>query len=179
LCERLLGRAPDRLFIGPRRLTVVIDELPAGGGEKVVRGPAERVAFDEQGNPTGAARGFARRSGVTLEELERRDDYVWARVPGESVVDALPERLPQLVRGLAFSKSMVWEAGGLRFARPVRWLLAKLDRETLRVSLDGLESGANSYGHRWTHPRAFKVTDAAAYERQIRSAGVQRDRRGP
>jgi glycyl-tRNA synthetase beta subunit len=69
LCERLLGRAPDRLFIGPRRLTVVIDELPAGGGEKVVRGPAERVAFDEQGNPTGAARGFARRSGVTLEEL--------------------------------------------------------------------------------------------------------------
>jgi glycyl-tRNA synthetase beta chain len=175
LCKRFLGRAPDRLFIGPRRLALVIDELPTGGVERVVKGPAERIAFDERGAPTQAARGFAKKSGVDVEELERRDGAVWARIPGESVVDALPERLPQLVRGLAFSKSMVAEAGGFRFARPVRWLLAKLDGETLRVSVDGLTSGDETYGHRWTHPAKVKIANAGTYEKRIRGAGVEPD----
>ena len=153
----------------------MIDELPAGGEEKVVRGPAERVAFDGDGKPTDAARGFARSSGISVEELERRDEYVWARVPGESIVGALPERLPPLVRGLAFSKSMVWEAGGFRFARPVRWLLAKFDGETLRVALDGLTSGDETYGHRWTHPQPVKIANAGTYEKRVRAVGVEPD----
>jgi glycyl-tRNA synthetase beta chain len=156
-------------------LAVLIDELPVTAEEAVRKGPAERVAFDEQGQPTQAAMGFAKKSGVTVEQLERRDGNVWARVPGESIADALPERLPQLIRGLAFSKSMLWEAGGPRFARPIRWLCAKLDGETLRVSLDGLASGGESYGHRWTHPRAVKIPDAGAYEKRIRAAGVEPD----
>jgi glycyl-tRNA synthetase beta chain len=175
LCQRLLGRPPDRVFVGPRRLAVVVDELPASGAEEVRRGPAERIAFDEQGRPTPAATGFARKAGVSVEELERRDGHVWAHVAGESIAEALPERLPQLIRGLAFSKSMVWEPGGLRFARPIRWLCAKLDRETLRVSLDGLASGGDSFGHRWTHPGKVKIADAASYEKRIRAAGVEPD----
>ena len=70
--------------------------------------------------------------------------------PGEPLAKALPERLGALVAGLAFRKSMVWEAGGPRFARPVRWLLAKLDSETLPVSLGTLSSGSVSFGHRFT-----------------------------
>ena len=175
LCERLLARAPDRVLVGPRRLAVVVDELPLTAEDAVRKGPAERVAFDEQGRPTQAAIGFAKKSGVTVEQLERRDGNVWARVPGESIADTLPERLPQLIRGLAFSKSMVWEAGGLRFARPIRWLCAKLDAETLSVSLDGLNAAGESYGHRWTHPGKVKIADAGAYEKRIRSAGVEPD----
>jgi glycyl-tRNA synthetase beta chain len=170
-----LGRAPDRVLVGPRRLAVVVDELPVTAEEAVRKGPAERVAFDEQGQPTRAAIGFAKKSGVAVEDLERRDGNVWARVRGESIADALPERLPQLIRSLAFSKSMAWEAGGPRFARPIRWLCAKLDEETLRVSLDGLESGGESYGHRWTHPRPVTIPDAAIYEKRIRAAGVEPD----
>ena len=122
---------------------IAVDDLPERGEDQDKRGPAERIAFDEEGKPTKAAEGFARGAGVTVEELERRDGHVWAHVAGESVVDTLPERLPQIVRGLAFTKSMKWEADGLRFARPIRWLVAKVGKDTVEASLDGLTAGAD------------------------------------
>ncbi len=128
LCRTLLGSEPDALFIGPRRLAVRIDDLPEGGEEEVRRGPAERIAFGDDGKPTKAAEGFARGAGVTVDALERRDGHVWARVPGQAISEVLPERLEQLVRGLAFTKSMRWRDDGFRFARPVRWLCAKRGR---------------------------------------------------
>src|SRR5262249_18040384 len=115
LCRRLLGTEPDRVYIGPRRLVIAVDDLPERGEDQVKRGPAERIAFGDDGKPTKAAEGFARGAGVAVDELERRDGHIWAHVAGESVVDTLPERLPQIVRGLAFTKSMKWEADGLRF----------------------------------------------------------------
>ena len=48
---------------------------------------------------------------------------------GRTLADVLPDRLEQLVRGLAFSKSMRWGSDGLRFARPIRWLCARARRQ--------------------------------------------------
>ena len=90
-------------------------------------------------------------------------------------MDTLPDRLPQIVRGLAFTKSMKWEADGLRFARPVRWLVAKVGEDTVEASVDGLTSGADSFGHRWIHPGAVSIKDAATYEGELRKAGVEPD----
>ncbi len=172
----MLGTEPDRVYVGPRRLVVVIDDLPERAADQDKRGPAERVAFDEEGKPTKAAEGFARGAGVAVEELERRDGHVWALVRGEVIADTLPERLPQIVRGLAFTKSMKWSGeGSLRFARPVRWLLAKLGTATVDVPLDGVPSGAVSYGHRWIHPGEVKVASAGRYETALRKAGVEPD----
>lgn len=171
----MLGTEPDHVYVGPRRLVIAVDDLPERGEDQVKRGPAERIAFDEQGKPTKAGEGFARGAGVAVEELERRDGHVWAQIAGESVVDTLPERLPQIVRGLAFTKSMKWEADGLRFARPIRWLVAKVGKETVEASVDGLTSGADSLGHRWIHPGAVPIKDAAKYEEALRKAGVEPD----
>src|SRR5206468_3358646 len=115
LCRRLLGTEPDRVYVGPRRLAIAVDDLPERGEDQIKRGPAERIAFDDEGKPTKAAEGFARGAGLTVEQLEQRDGHVWAHVRGESVVETLHERLPQIVRGLAFTKSMKWETDGLRF----------------------------------------------------------------
>ncbi|HEU5212587.1 MAG TPA: glycine--tRNA ligase subunit beta [Gaiellaceae bacterium] len=175
LCRRLLGTEPDRVYIGPRRLVIAVDDLPERGEDQVKRGPAERMAFDDDGKPTKAAEGFARGAGVAVDELERRDGHIWAHVAGESVVDTLPERLPQIVRGLAFTKSMKWEADGLRFARPIRWLVAKVGKETVEASVDGLAVGTDSFGHRWIHPGAVPIKDAARYEDVLRKAGVEPD----
>ena len=170
LCHRYIGADPAALFVGPRRLALLVKDVPERTPDEERRGPAERIAFDERGQPTKAAEGFARGAGVAVEELERRDGHVWARIPGERLVDTLPQRLRQIPRGLAFSKSMVWEPDGMRFARPVRWLSAKLDAEPVG-DLAGV-----SFGHRFSAGQ-LEIPQAEAYADVLRRAGVEPDAR--
>jgi glycyl-tRNA synthetase beta chain len=174
LCQAQLGKPPDRLLIGPRRLAIVVEDLPERTPDQVRRGPSDRAAFDEAGRPTKAAEGFARSAGLTPSDLERRDGHVWATVPGVRLAEVLPDRLAQIARGLAFGKSMIWVAGGLRFSRPVRWLCARLDAEAIGVDLDGVPSGGTSFGRRFTGGE-LEIPDAASYAETLRSAGVEPD----
>jgi glycyl-tRNA synthetase beta chain len=173
LCRRQLGAEPAAVFVGPRRLAFRVDELPERTPDEERRGPAERVAFDDEGRPTKAAEGFARSLGLAAADLERRDGHVWGRVPGTALADVLPERLADIVRGLAFGKSMRWGAPDLRFPRPVRWLCVKLDGEGVPVSLGGVPCGSVSYGHRFTHAGEIEIESAATYATQLRAAGVE------
>ena len=90
-------------------------------------------------------------------------------VPGRALLEALPERLNEIVRGLAFSKSMRWDDSGLRFARPVRWLCAKLEEQTV----EGF--GGSSYGHRATHGEVT-IPTAGSYLETLRGADVEPDK---
>jgi glycyl-tRNA synthetase beta chain len=51
---------------------------------------------------------------------------------------ALPEILKKIVLSLHFPKSMRWADGDLRFARPIRWLLALFDDEAISFDIDGI-----------------------------------------
>ena len=160
LCERELGRRPDELFLGPRRLALIVRNLPERSPDEWIKGPPENMR--EQ-----AAEGFARKQGVGVADLEVREGFLGVARPGAPLAEELPERVDAIVRGLNFSKSMVWEAGGRRFARPVRWLLVKLD--AMDVAGEG-----TSYGHRFTHGRV-DVPEAEAYGEALRAAGVEPD----
>ena len=63
-----------RVFGTPRRLVLYSQDVAPRQREAVrmVRGPAAKVAYDEQGNPTKAALGFARSQGVAVEALVRQ-----------------------------------------------------------------------------------------------------------
>ena len=160
LCERELGRRPGELLLGPRRLALLVRDLPERSPDEWIKGPPENLR-------ERAAEGFARKQGVAVGDLEVREGFLGVTRPGRALAEVLPERLEAIVQGLNFSKSMVWEAGGLRFARPVRWRLAKLD--TADLAGDGA-----SHGHRFTHGRV-EVPDAEAYAETLRSAGVEPD----
>jgi glycyl-tRNA synthetase beta chain len=167
-----------QVFAGPRRLAVIVPDAPDREPDRVERkrGPSERIAFGDDGEPTAAAEGFARANRVAVSELERADGFVWAvsHVRGRKLVEVLPGALGAVVRGLAFSKSMRWNGGGLRFSRPVRWLCAKLDNRTIEVPLDGVPSGGTSYGHRFT-AGAVEIQKAGQYAERLREAGVEPD----
>jgi glycyl-tRNA synthetase beta chain len=160
LCERELGQRPDELLLGPRRLAVLVRDLPERSPDEWIKGPPEHMR-------DRAAEGFARKQGVAVADLEVREGVLGVTRPGRQLEEALPERVEAIVQSLTFSKSMVWEAGGLRFARPVRWRLAKLD------AIDLAGDGA-SYGHRFTHGRV-EVPEAEAYVETLRAAGVEPD----
>ena len=157
LARSHIGTAPSQLFVGPRRLAFLIDDLPERTADAWVKGPPENLR-------DRAAAGFAKKHGVAVDELELRDGFLGVTVPGRELREALPEQIDRIVRGFSFTKSMRWDESGIRFARPVRWVLAKLDAQTI--------VGETSYGHRFTHG-AVGIRTAAAYADALRAADVE------
>jgi glycyl-tRNA synthetase beta chain len=153
------------IYVGPRRLAVFVPEVAEREPDRWVQGPPEHLR--EQ-----AAAGFARKQGVSEDELEVRDGFLGVVFPGRPISEALPETLAAIVESLAFGKSMIWEKDGLRFSRPVRWLCAKLDRHTLHVEVAGLRASHLTYGHRFTGGEV-EVPRADEYLDVLRAAGVE------
>jgi glycyl-tRNA synthetase beta chain len=157
LAERELGAAPDRVFVGPRRLALLFDDVPERTPDEWVKGPP--VELRER-----AAAGFAKKHGVTVEALVERGGFLGVERPGQPLREVLPQALDEIVRGLSFSKSMRWDDSGIRFARPVRWTLAKLDSDTV--------VGESSFGHRFTSG-PIEIPHAREYTERLREAGVE------
>src|SRR5207248_2269813 len=153
------GVDPSSVFVGPRRLAFLVDDLPERTPDEWAKGPP--VGLRER-----AAGGFARKHGLEPEQLEEREGHLWALVPGRPVRDVLEERLRAIVHGLQFGKSMRWDESGHRFSRPVRWICEKLDEETV--------GGGFSYGHRFTQGR-LEIESAHSYLETLRAAQVEPD----
>ncbi|MBS3956234.1 MAG: glycine--tRNA ligase subunit beta [Clostridiales bacterium] len=180
--ERLSYKEID-VFGSPRRLVVRITGLDESQADRTsrVKGPAVKIAFDAQGNPTKAAEGFARGQGVDVSALERVTDdageYVYAVIEqkGRPTADVLPGLLSRLATGIEWPKSMRWGSGEARFARPVRWLLALYGADVVPVEFAGVCAGRVTYGHRFLSTGAIEVPAVAKYESCLRRAYVEFD----
>lgn len=170
----------------PRRLIAFAAGVPArqADQEREVRGPAAAVAFGPDGKPTGAALGFAKKQGVAVEALKRQRvgeaEYVMARVRdvGRPAGDVLGPMLADVVKGLFFPKMMRWgdqREGGLRFVRPIRWILCLLDANVVPTEVAGVHSGRQTRGHRFLSPDSFDVPEAPDLFQMLRLAGVMVD----
>lgn len=163
-------------YVAPRRLVAYVVDLAERQEDLVqeVRGPAAKVAFDAAGQPTQAARGFAKTHGVAVEELITREGYVYAvkRQAGRPAVAVLAELLPGLLTDLHFPKNMRWGDKALRFIRPIRWLVALYGTEVVPFSLAGVASGRHSRGHRFLHPGTVELFSAQAYRQALAGAFV-------
>ena len=159
LVERELGARPDRVLIGPRRIAALLSDVAERTPDEWVKGPPEKLADK-------AAAGFAKRHGIEPEALVVREGFLGFERPGRALAEALPEKLDAIVRGFAFSKSMRWDDSGVRFSRPIRWTLVKLDAETV--------VGESSFGHRFSGG-ALDIPSASDYEKLLRSAKVEPD----
>ena len=168
------------VFTTPRRLITIVSGLPESTEESVeeFRGPSVKIAFDDEGNPTKAALGFARGKGVEASALERRDEngteYVWAvkRTPAQATADLLPAILTGLITAIPWPKTQRWGSRHEQFSRPVRWLLALLDDEVVPVEFAGLTSGRTTRGHRFLAPGPHEVANAADLIGILRGAKV-------
>jgi glycyl-tRNA synthetase beta chain len=159
LARRALGAEPTHVLVTPRRLALLVEDVPERTPDEWVKGPPLKMR--EQ-----AAEGFARRHGVAVEELQERDGFLGVEVSGQPLAEVLPEQVEAIVRGLAFSKTMRWDDSGLRFPRPVRWRLAMVDDEAV--------VGEATFGHRFASGR-LEVPHASAYVETLRGADVEPD----
>lgn len=156
------------IYTSPRRLIAIVADVAARTEalEEVFRGPAAKIAFDEAGNPTKAAIGFARGKGLDVDALERRDEngteYVYAvrQVPSQDVAALLPEVLRGVIDGISWPKSCRWGTTTEMFSRPVRWLVALLGNTVIPVEYAGLVADRETRGHRFLAPGPHTVASA-------------------
>ncbi|HSR10939.1 MAG TPA: glycine--tRNA ligase subunit beta, partial [Thermodesulfobacteriota bacterium] len=164
----------------PRRLVLTATGMASSQEGRVVEnvGPAKRIAFDEQGNPTKAAMGFARGQGVRVEDLQvvktEKGEYVCARREEKGVETSgiLPDILPRLISSIHFPKSMRWMDLENAFVRPIHWILALFDGKTVPFQIGNVSSGSLSRGHRFMAPGSFQVKDLADYLIKLKNSFV-------
>ena len=158
------------VYTTPRRLIVIVADVPERTEASVeeFRGPSAKIAFDENGQPTKAAIGFAKGKGVDPSTLERRDEngveYVYAikETPSIDVASLLPDLLGSIITGIEWPKSQRWGSRREQFSRPVRWLFAMLGETVVPVEFAGLTAGSKTLGHRFLSPGPHEVSSADA-----------------
>lgn len=167
----------------PRRLCLVVTGLETEQADSLAisRGPAAAIAYDEQGNFTKAAEGFARGKGLSAADLILREhegvNYLFAEqhIAGKKTAELLPEMLFELISALNWPKAMRWGCEEVKFIRPIRWILSLFDGAVVDCSYGSLQSSNKSYGHRFLAPEAFEVSSYADYQEKLYSAFVVLD----
>src|SRR5580692_6819942 len=153
-------------FDTPRRLTILAYGI-AAAQEDIV----EQL--------TGPSVNVAKKAGIEVSQLEKvttpKGEYIAAKVTkkGRSAAEILVEHLPKELSSIYWSKNMYWRKPNERFVRPVRWLVAMLDGETVPLEFDGVRAGNTSRGHRiLSHDNVPISRAGAAYADALRGAKV-------
>lgn len=176
----LIGDGSKTISMGtPRRLIVGISNVLASQPDSVKeqRGPSAGAAYLADGSPSPALQGFCRSQAVALEELHNDGQYVWAtkKVPGRPAGQVLAEVLPKCIRSLSFDKTMRWGSSRMRFARPIRWILAAFGGSLVPFELETVCSGLSSFGHRFYAPHSFSATYVDQLLWELRKRFVEPD----
>jgi len=148
LAEKLLDRAPDAQIVAQ--------------GPYLSAGPK-------------AAEGFARKQGITVDQLVKMQDAKGERyafhqhVKGQAAEQALREKLPAIITGIQFPKTMTWTGkGGVRFIRPIRWIVALLDDQVISFEIANVKSGNTSRGHRILGSKSPVPVTVSTYQQALR-----------
>jgi len=177
LVENGITYAGAAAFATPRRLALtiqgVLDHSPATREER--KGP--RVDAPEK-----AIQGFLRGAGLTMDQLDIRDEkkgqvyFAVIEKPGRPAADIVAEVLENAIRNFPWPKSMRWGAGALRWVRPLHSIICLLTTDTgstvVPVQIDDIAAGDTTRGHRFMGPDAFSVTGFDDYATKLKRAHV-------
>jgi glycyl-tRNA synthetase beta chain len=165
---------------GVRRLAVRVEDVQSRQEDRqeTVLGPPAKIAFLENGEPSKAAIGFARKNGIDPSELTPletdRGRYAGftREVAGSGVGDVLARAFPQAVAEMSFPKTMRWANGRSRWVRPVHWLLALHGESVLPIELFGAEATGSSRGHRFFSTGPVEIGHPDRYGSALEGARV-------
>lgn len=165
----------------PRRLALKVIKLAEKQTdlEENAKGPAKKIAVDNEGNWTKAAQGFARGQGVPLDNLYMKEvkgvEYVYADkfIPGKSAEEVLTSVL-DILKSLHFPVTMHWGSFDMEFIRPVHWIVSLLDDTIIPLNFLNITSGNVSRGHRFLGENVI-IKRAEDYEEKLREQFVIAD----
>jgi len=188
LVERGLVYEGAASFATPRRLALHIAGLPARQPDSREEKKGPRV-----GAPEAAIAGFLKSAGLasldqaTIQKDPKKGEFYVAVIerPGAATIDLLAEIIPAVIKSFPWPKSMRWGAASirpdaLRWVRPLHSILATFGPETeapevVRFSVDGIESGSTTFGHRFMAPAKIEVRRFDDYVPALEKAHVVLD----
>ncbi|HIO23841.1 MAG TPA: glycine--tRNA ligase subunit beta, partial [Nitrospinaceae bacterium] len=171
LKKNRIQASEPRVMGSPRRLVISFDEV-GNQQEDIVEthfGPNVKLAYDEKGDPTKSALGFARGKGIdpsqlTLEKTPK-GEVVCARIEktGQPTATILNNFFPILISKIPFPKKMRWGNRETPFVRPLHWIVALFGSKPLSFNYEGTPCTDISRGHRFMHSDFFKVNGMDDY----------------
>ena len=165
-------QADEGLVMGsPRRLVVAFENVKHQQEDVVEThfGPNVKMAYDNEGNPTKSALGFAKGKGIDVSQLTiektPKGEVVCVRIEktGKTTSDILNDFIPILISNIPFPKKMRWGNRNTSFVRPLHWIVALFESKPLNFSYEGIHCGDTSRGHRFMCPEFFKVNGIGSY----------------
>ncbi|MDI4232005.1 glycine--tRNA ligase subunit beta [Bradyrhizobium sp. Arg237L] len=176
-----------RAFATPRRLALTVHGIPARQPDLKEERRGPRV-----GGPEPAIQGFLKATGLaSIDDAkiqsDKKGDFYIALIekPGRPALDVLAEILPVIVRTFPWPKSMRWgersaRPGALTWVRPLHAITATFGPETeepdvVPFSVDSIEAGQTTFGHRFMAPAAISVRHFDDYEAKLKAAKVVLD----
>jgi glycyl-tRNA synthetase beta chain len=169
----LSGKSAARRFATPRRLAVSISDVHDKSPDRQVQliGPSVKA-------PPQAVAGFARKNGVSVEDLARIDTpkgeaFAYRRLePGSRLASSLAPRVEEALKRLPVARLMRWGSGEAQFVRPVHGLVMMHGRHVVPGKVLGLESANRTQGHRFMGKGTIALADAAEYDVRLREDGM-------
>jgi glycyl-tRNA synthetase beta chain len=177
-----------KAFATPRRLTLTVHGIPVRQSDLKEERRGPRV-----GGPEPAIQGFLKATGLSsiseakIQTDPKKGDFYIALIekPGRATIDVLADILPVIIRTFPWPKSMRWGArsakpGALIWVRPLHAITATFGLETeepdvVKFSVDGIEAGQTTFGHRFMAPGAISVRRFEDYEAKLLDAKVVLD----
>ena len=173
--EKAFNNEDVKAYAAPRRLAVQISNLQTEvpSSSFFMQGPPARIAYDEDGNPSKALQGFAKKCGATVEQLEEVDGKMGFRqeTPAKPLVSELSAIVENAIQKLPIPKRMRWGASRTEFVRPTKWLVMLLGDQVIEGEVFGLQAGRSTMGHRFHHNEAIELNSANEYLENLESVG--------
>lgn len=165
-------------FSTPRRLTIQIEGLADKQPDvnETVKGPAKKIALDDEGNWSKAAIGFTKGQGLSTDDITFKEvkgtEYVFVEkhIAGKPVKEVLMG-LEDVITSMTFPTLMKWNVYRLDFIRPIRWMVALLDDEVLPIEILDVTASNVSRGHRFLG-QDTTINSADEYEEKLKEQFV-------
>ncbi|GBG95021.1 glycyl-tRNA synthetase beta chain [Ligilactobacillus salitolerans] len=169
LQDQRITFAKIETYSTPRRLAVKVlglaDKQPDIKEE--AKGPAKKIALDEEGNWSKAAQGFCRGQGVSPDQIYFKEfkgteyAYVQKAILGQPVAEVL-QGVDSVITAMRFPTMMRWSTNSFEYVRPIRWLVCLLDDAVIPVQVLTIKADRISAGHRFLG-QDIQLSSAADY----------------
>ncbi|CCI87854.1 glycine--tRNA ligase subunit beta [Lactobacillus gigeriorum] len=181
LKENGLSFSNIKTFSTPRRLTILVEDLAEKQADidEVKKGPAKKIALDENGNWTKAAQGFARGQGMTTDDLYFEElkgteyAYLHLQKEGKKATEILLG-MSDIIKAMTFPTKMRWGSFDFEFVRPIHWLVSLYGTEVVPVKILNITAGRKTEGHRFLGDSVV-LANADDYEEALKDQFVIAD----
>ncbi len=180
LTQSRIGFGDINIQATPRRMALFVQDVASKQEETVTVkfGPPYNRAFDESGNPTKAALGFAKSQGVEAGALTKgiKDNVefvtVEKREKGNPTADILPAVIPDIIAKIPFQKKMRWGSGTFEYARPIQWVMCILGDSAIRFAVADVTSAPVTFGHRFLSTGPIDIGHPLDYVDALRKNSI-------